>query len=134
MNILEEAAKVVDGPRQADYGTPIENHKRTADLLTAYLKGKYGFVYVLTPEDVCFLNILQKVSRGINGLTRDTLVDIAGYARNIEIIQDAERRAWKEYPITEFERPVHAARAGDGAHLSSVLPQKADCPVQGGKR
>ena len=84
MTILEEAAKAVDGPRNEDYGHPLDNHGRTAALWSAYLG------IPITPEQVCFLNVLQKISRGMNRITRDTLVDIAGYARNVEMVQ-AER-------------------------------------------
>lgn len=80
-NILQEANYVVHGQRRNEYGHPIDNHQRTANLWATYLR------ISITPVDVCFLNILQKISRGMNKLTRDTLVDIAGYAANIEMIQ-----------------------------------------------
>ena len=82
--IFEEAEEIVQGARQKFYGAPDENHGRTAIMWSAYLDR------TVTAEDVCMLNILQKVSRGRHSLTRDTLVDIAGYARNIEIIQEAK--------------------------------------------
>jgi hypothetical protein len=81
--ILDEAAEAVDGPRQADYGPPEENHARTAALWNAYLAAQPD----ISATDVCVLNILQKLSRGRHRMTRDTLVDVAGYARNIEILQ-----------------------------------------------
>lgn len=81
-NIFDEAKAIVDGPRKDEYGTPRENHQRTADLWSVYLGVK------ITPEQVCMLNILQKISRSMNKITHDSLVDIAGYARNIELIQE----------------------------------------------
>jgi len=79
--------------RGQNYGSPKENHTRTARLWNAYLasRGREN-VPPLGPTDVCFLNILQKVSRCLSGgkPTQDTLRDIAGYARNIEIILDYE--------------------------------------------
>lgn len=124
-SILEEAQRVVDGPRQQDYGTPVENHQRTADLWTAYLHGKYGIPFEVSAEDVCFLNILQKVSRGINGLTRDTLVDIAGYARNIELIQDARRRAGQDddLPPVEYSLDAEGYR-----HCKDLLEMRESTP------
>ena len=80
--ILDDAAAAVHGVRPNDYGHPLDNHTRTAGLWSTYL-GR-----TVTPEQVCFLNILQKISRGQNRITRDTLVDIAGYAANVEMIQD----------------------------------------------
>lgn len=93
VDVLSEASRVVDGNRRNDYGTPLENHARTARFWSAYL-GK-----ALLPEDVCMLNILQKISRGMHTVTHDTLVDIAGYARNIQIIKQekAGERAPEDY-------------------------------------
>jgi hypothetical protein len=86
--ILQEAQRHVHGARNEDYGTPYDNHGRTAALWSVYLNR------LVTPEDVCMLNILQKVSRGMNSITRDTLVDVAGYAANVEMVQaERERRA-----------------------------------------
>lgn len=72
--------------RSKHYGNPQENHARTARLWNAYLASRANAP--LTPEDICFLNILQKVARclGESEPTKDTLLDIAGYARNIEMI------------------------------------------------
>lgn len=84
--ILEEAQRHVHGARNEDYGHPLDNHGRTAALWSTYLGRS------ITPEDVCFLNILQKISRGMNRVTRDTLVDVAGYAANVEMVQDERER------------------------------------------
>lgn len=93
--ILEEAQRIVHGARNRDYGHPIDNHGTTAAFFEAFFeattrtRGKLA----VTPEDVCFLNILQKISRAANGrLTRDTLVDTSGYAANIEMVQDERTR------------------------------------------
>lgn len=83
MTILVDAALAVNGARNDDYGTPLENHSRTARLWSDYLG------VPISLEDVCLMNVLQKVSRGRNLVTRDTLIDIAGYARNVEM-------AWEE--------------------------------------
>ena len=46
-----------------------------------------------TAEQICALNILQKMSRWATGrLTRDTLVDLCGYSANVELIQDERAR------------------------------------------
>lgn len=80
--ILDLADEATRGDRQRDYGHPSDNHGRTAMLWTHYLG------IPVTADDVCMLNILQKVSRARHKLTRDTLVDVAGYARNAEMIHD----------------------------------------------
>jgi hypothetical protein len=86
-SILQEAQRIVHGTRNSDYGHPLDNHSRTAAFWSTYLG------VAISAEDVCMLNALQKISRGMNSITHDTLVDVAGYAANIEMIQrERERR------------------------------------------
>ena len=77
--------------RGASYGPPAENHARTAGLWSAYLRARASgsSALALTPDDVCFLNILQKIARSLSdaGPSPDTLLDIAGYAKNIELLR-----------------------------------------------
>jgi len=87
-NILTDADKVTSGARREHYGKPEDNHDCTAQMMIAYLERAYGVTVPLTAVDVCYFNILQKVSRLANAYQRDGLVDIAGYARNIELILD----------------------------------------------
>lgn len=88
--VLEQAARIVDGPRREMYGHPKENHACTADLWTTYLRrrGLLADSANLDAHDVTMLNVLQKVSRDANTRQRDTLVDIAGYVRNAEIVDE----------------------------------------------
>lgn len=86
MNILEEAAQLTSQDRQATYGHPADNHGGTAAMWTAYL-GK-RLTSPLTARDVCLMQVLIKVSRESNAPKRDNLVDIAGYARNAEMIEE----------------------------------------------
>ena len=87
-----KALDAVNGARQKDYGHPLLNHTCTAQLMSSYLSRKYGRAIGLDAEDVCFFNILQKVSRGANDVTPDTLVDIAGYAENVAMVKDERAR------------------------------------------
>lgn len=87
--ILTDAAKVVDGDRQSDYGHPIVNHTCTSEFWSSYLRRRYGIDITLDPIDVCAMNRLQKESRLANTPShRDSLVDIAGYARNQEMVNE----------------------------------------------
>lgn len=79
-SILTEAYDVVHGPRRESYGTPAENHGRTAALWSAYLG------VPITARQVCMLNMLQKVSRDAHRPGHDNLVDIAGYAENAFLV------------------------------------------------
>lgn len=92
-SILQEAQRHVHGARNEDYGHPLDNHGRTAALWSTYLG------IPVSAEQVCMLNILQKISRGMNRITRDTLVDIAGYSANVEMVQDERaRRTTRQTP------------------------------------
>jgi 5'(3')-deoxyribonucleotidase len=92
-SILETAQNIVHGARQKDYGSPLTNHTRTADFYRTYLGPKLKDGAQITAEDVSILNILQKVSRAMKIITKDTIVDIAGYAANIEMIKQ-DRGEW----------------------------------------
>lgn len=85
-SILAEAGDAVHGDRRKDYGSPLENHDRTAKLWSSYLG------VTVTAEDVCMLNILQKISRARHAMKRDNLVDIAGYAANVELIENERKK------------------------------------------
>lgn len=89
--VLEEAARLVDGDRNAAYGDPAGNHGTTAAMWNAYLQRRGVLNGELDAHDVCLLNILQKCSRDAHDRRRDSLVDIAGYARNAELSGDARR-------------------------------------------
>jgi len=92
LSILDKAKELVLGSRQQDYGRPADNHTRTAILWNAYLDAKRvgAGIQKLTfgPEDVCFMAILQKIARDINAPKEDNLVDIAGYALNVQLIRE----------------------------------------------
>jgi hypothetical protein len=96
LRIEEEAREAVEGPRGNHYGSPKTNHGRTARLWKAYLDAKYeisnekaGYLF-LDDEDVCNLNILQKMSRDMHNPTRDNLVDQVGYIINIAKLREID--------------------------------------------
>lgn len=73
--ILREAERLVNGDRNVDYGDPIEDFRRTADMWGAYL-GIY-----LEPHDVAALMSMLKLSRiRWSPEKRDHWADLAGYA------------------------------------------------------
>ena len=81
-NILQEADSLTSGARQHEYGHPKENFERLAKLWSVTLGVE------LTAHQVVLCLIQLKVCRGIQGYKRDTYVDIAGYARCAEMLED----------------------------------------------
>jgi hypothetical protein len=77
-SISEEAAAIVAGDREADYGEVNESFSRIANLWSAYTGS------TIEPWDVAQMMILLKVSRAKTSKKRDTLVDIIGYAECAE--------------------------------------------------
>ena len=82
---LEEAAKIVTGQRQFDYGNKYENHKNISDLWSAYL-GKE-----VLPHDVAICMLLVKVARLKHRKTEDCYLDMAGYAAIAGEINDRKK-------------------------------------------
>ena len=71
--VLEEAIGLINGPRQAHYGTPQENFGATSHMWSAYLGIK------VSPGDVCRLMALLKLARLRNGPHHDSSCDGAAY-------------------------------------------------------
>jgi len=78
--------------RMVSYGPPVVNHDRTAMLWRAYISAKYGIEVPLDAEDVCWLNVQQKISREMHGANHDGPVDVKGYAENVELVREERRR------------------------------------------
>lgn len=76
IDILEEASEVISGGRQDEYGSPEDSFKKIASLWSTHLEQN------ITEQDVALMMVLLKVARVPDGkkASRDTMVDIAGYA------------------------------------------------------
>ena len=85
MNILEEANKIVSGERNTDYGHPADDFQKTADMWTVILG------VPVTTQQVALCMIAVKISRLLHEPKRDSLVDIAGYARTIEMLWEKDQ-------------------------------------------
>lgn len=73
---LREAAKIISGERNKQYGDPEDNFERTAKIWSVIL-GIH-----ISNEDVAMMMIGLKVARyaSKSGFQEDTWIDIAGYA------------------------------------------------------
>jgi hypothetical protein len=92
--ILEEASRLVDGDRMEDYGHPLDDFAATAEYWTTWIHHKYGIEVPLEAEDIGWMMSLLKHSREGNKKKRDNKVDVVGYVRTVEKVEEErERRA-----------------------------------------
>lgn len=80
--ILNEAQRIVDGPRQQEYGDKVKCFSRIAAMWGGYLGRQ------LTVFDVAHMMILLKIARNGNQYKRDSMVDVAGYAYCADLMHD----------------------------------------------
>jgi len=78
--ILQEAGELIYGDRNAQYGDPNQDFKRTADMWTGLLQFKIKEGEKIRPQDVAWMMMLLKASRAQHADKRDNYVDAAGYA------------------------------------------------------
>jgi hypothetical protein len=88
MNILEEANQIAGDNRQRDYGHPKINHDRIAAIWNVQLGNKLK--EPIAAREVALMMIGVKLAREVNTPKRDNLLDIAGYVRCIDLIDEAE--------------------------------------------
>jgi hypothetical protein len=75
LRLLDDAARLINGERDAVYGPPVINHTRIAALWSAYL----GFD--IAPSEVAIMLGLVKVSRlAASPDHEDSYTDLAAYA------------------------------------------------------
>lgn len=82
-DVLEEALRITSGDRNASYGPPDQDFQRTAAMWSA-MKG-----VEFEAREVAMFMILLKLSRETHQKKRDNSVDIAGYARCLDICNRA---------------------------------------------
>jgi hypothetical protein len=85
-SVLTEAENLVHGDRNASYGHPLDDFRRTAKMWGAILG------IDIRPEQVGLCMIADKLSRECHKPKRDNLVDIAGYAETVEWLKNETYR------------------------------------------
>lgn len=88
--ICQEADRVVSTDRRADYGHPLDNWTQTAAMWSAILGVE------VTAEQGLLCMIAAKISRETNAPKRDNLVDIAGYAKCVDLVIEERARRQAE--------------------------------------
>lgn len=81
--ILEEAARIVYGDRNEQYGEPEDSFRAIAEFWETYVREicvSMGADVCIEPADVAMMMVLLKVARTFGGTKADTYIDIAGYA------------------------------------------------------
>lgn len=80
-DILDIAARITRGDRQAVYGPPEQDFKKTADMWTGLFQYMLAEEAKFEPRHVAMALICMKMSREFHQRKKDNWVDIAGYAR-----------------------------------------------------
>lgn len=96
--VLEESERIVQGARQKEYGHPLDNWEATAARWSITLRKKLREPITAEEAVLCMLDV--KIDRLSNGIGRDSLVDVGGYARCIEMIGDERERRAQSEPAT----------------------------------
>lgn len=95
-DVLNAAAKCVNGERQQDYGTPERNFEIIAAFWNAYLLGAEEVTQAkrISAKDVAAMLGLLKIARIATGHGKaDNWIDLAGYAACGGEIQTSENTA-----------------------------------------
>jgi hypothetical protein len=90
-SILQEADEIAGESRSRDYGHPFENHRRIAAMWNIIAE-KY-IKQPLTPRIVALMMIGLKQAREVNSKSRDNLVDMAGYVKCVDMIDEHIEKA-----------------------------------------
>lgn len=75
VQLTQTAASLITGQRQEDYGPPVKNFQRIANLWNGHMETD-----IFTPRKVAELMLLLKMARTINSPTEDSYIDAIGYA------------------------------------------------------
>jgi hypothetical protein len=114
--ILGEADRLVGGDRGDDYGHPYEDFSKTAGAWESL------FGWPCSPAQVALAMIVVKLSRlQVTPQKRDSIVDIAGYARTYEMVLEYEGNPARKY--SEKVPPIstgHTHRGTDEVSLDDV--------------
>ena len=113
--LLADAEAAVNGDRNADYGDPNQDFKRTAEFWSTYLG------IAITPTQVGMMMALLKISRSVwSPGKRDNYLDLAGYAAcTWSTVTPAEAQS-TEAPLADWELELMEAPA------VAVVPKVGD--------
>lgn len=106
VELTDTAARLITGKRQDDYGPPIVNFQRIANLWNAHMETN-----IFTPRKVAECMLLLKIARTVASPTEDSYVDAIGYAAIAGEFADLEVEAERRLEEAFAE---HTNLYGDG--------------------
>lgn len=87
-SILSEADAIAGQSRSRDYGHPLDNHQRIADVWTVQAANILKPGERFTPQMVALMMIGLKLARLVNSPShRDSMIDVVGYAKCWDMIE-----------------------------------------------
>jgi hypothetical protein len=84
MNAIDLAKEIIYGDREQTYGHPSKNLVAISQLWTIYLHQKYASNVIVNAEDVCWMMNLLKMTRQMNQVKQDNVIDAIGYLALID--------------------------------------------------
>jgi hypothetical protein len=117
--ILDEAKRLVANDRGADYGHPSDAYAPVGRIWGAILK-----IPDIPPATVCLMMAAMKIGRHSVRRKRDNLVDVAGYARTVEMCEARDACCCGAPNDTQAKHSVDACVGQDSA-VGSVRPMTA---------
>lgn len=116
-SILDDAAAIVDGDREQTYGDPASNLRAVANLWDSWLLARGWSGPGMQVEDVALMMALLKIARlARSPAHRDSLVDLAGYARLLDRCLQAQDGRPPPHP------PGGEGEGGGGGAHSPISP------------
>lgn len=84
--VAREAARIVTGDRNSDYGHPLDDFTKVASMWTAV------FGVPVRPEQVPLAMVCIKIARELNRPKADNSVDAVGYILALEMLKEERIR------------------------------------------
>jgi hypothetical protein len=109
-DVLEDAARVIHGPRRQSYGPVEESFDGIATVLNVVLRKK--LVVELDGQDVALMMMSLKLCREANEHSWDNLVDLAGYAALKGQLAESTRAKAKEQVDPAIKDWINAMAPG----------------------